>query len=89
MKEIDGITFIEAKSPDVVGEFGSVRVGDEQYILKDEPTIEKCADGTFKIGNFEKVPELYLCDPEKNISCKKTSCQTLCKYTTNKDYKKE
>lgn len=85
---MDGINVVEYKEPDLVGNFGSVRVGNDQYVLRNEPTFEECTDGTFKIGGFEKVPELYLCDPEKNTECKKTSCQVLCKHTTNKAFEK-
>lgn len=31
----------------------------------------------------------YLCDPEKNTECKKTSCQTLCFEATDPRYRKE
>lgn len=31
-------------------------------------------------------PQIYKCDPEKNIYCAKTSCQTECFYTINQDY---
>ena len=30
---------------------------------------------------------LYKCDPKKNTGCSKTSCQTLCKYTTHEEYR--
>lgn len=29
---------------------------------------------------------LYKCDPNKNKTCKKTSCQDVCFLTRNKDY---
>lgn len=30
--------------------------------------------------------ELYLCDPDKNVECEKTSCKDLCMMTTHKEY---
>lgn len=31
--------------------------------------------------------EVYICDPDKNVSCEKgASCQTVCFYTTNRAY---
>lgn len=29
---------------------------------------------------------LYKCDPDKNKTCAKTACQTVCFLTRNKDY---
>lgn len=31
-------------------------------------------------------PQIYKCDPEKNIYCAKTACQKECFYTINRDY---
>jgi hypothetical protein len=35
----------------------------------------------------------YLCDPNKNTSCRKTSCKPLgrdfCEYTSNPEYKRD
>lgn len=33
--------------------------------------------------------KLYLCDPEKNKSCRKTACQTDCFHTSKKQYSKD
>lgn len=35
-----------------------------------------------------KNETLYLCDPNKNKECQKSSCQIRCKYTANKDFAK-
>ena len=32
---------------------------------------------------------LYLCDPEKNVKCRKTSCQKTCFHTTFEEYAAE
>lgn len=32
---------------------------------------------------------VYLCDPNKNNKCEKTDCQTLCLYTTHKEFRKD
>ena len=92
MKVMDGISMDEQNEPDVIGEYGFVRIGtnaNERYLLRETPTIEKTSDGKYKIGGFEKMPTLYICDPEKNVDCKKTFCQDLCWHTTNEKFKKE
>lgn len=33
--------------------------------------------------------EVYLCDPEKNTSCRKGGCQTYCYFCTNPEYSKD
>lgn len=35
------------------------------------------------------MENLYICDPDKNKECKKTSCQTDCILTTKKEYEKK
>lgn len=37
---------------------------------------------------MKKKKILYLCDPSKNKECKKTVCQTQCKYTLNSAFAK-
>lgn len=35
------------------------------------------------------LPTLYLCDPEKNVACRKKGCYTnggKCRYTTHEEY---
>lgn len=42
-------------------------------------------------------PKVYLCDPDKNTECRKTSCYHMnmnpqygvCKYTTHQEYSKD
>lgn len=36
-----------------------------------------------KLDKLEAV--IYKCDPNKNLTCAKTSCQKECFYTTNKN----
>lgn len=31
---------------------------------------------------------LYLCDPDKNVDCPKTVCQSYCKNTTKQEFAK-
>lgn len=38
------------------------------------------------VGDGKKY---YLCDPDKNMTCEKTDCQTLCIYTTKKECSKD
>lgn len=60
--------------------------GDE-YICTGEPTLKSVdGTGTYAFYGFKK---LHLCDPEKNTECKKSGCQSLCKYTLNEAYAKE
>lgn len=39
--------------------------------------------------NRAELPEVYLCDFEKNDKCPKDLCQTRCFYTLNKKYSKD
>ena len=34
---------------------------------------------------LDPLEQLYVCDPQKNKECRKTSCQTDCFYTTQKE----
>ena len=83
-----GIKIHEAQEDEIIGEYGFVRIGDENYILNNKPLVEETDTGKYKIYGFEKLPALYLCDPEKNIKCKKTGCQTFCKHTSIKEFAK-
>lgn len=83
-----GIKIHEAQEDEIVGEYGFVRIGDEKYILRNKPLIEETDTGKYKIHGFEKVPVLYLCDPEKNTECKKSGCQNPCRYTTKVEFAK-
>lgn len=83
---------IEELNYDLIGEYGFVRDtanSNMHYILNEEPRILPMGDGKFMIAGFERVPKLYICDPEKNTECKKTACQQECKYTTNPAFKKD
>lgn len=36
------------------------------------------------MSDGEKV-KVYICDPKKNVSCKKTCCQTMCFCTRDRE----
>jgi len=69
------------------GGYGCLTYEGTTYILRKPPVFKACdKEGVFTFYGFEPM---YLCDPEKNTECKKTSCQKECKHTTNPKYKKE
>jgi len=43
------------------------------------------ANGTRRTWK-NKMKIVYICDPEKNRECRKTSCQDLCFMTSNREY---
>lgn len=64
---------------------------DEIYIYKLTKQTADFLGITIEDGipSHREKKETYICDPEKNTECKKTSCQTLCFETTDPRYRKE
>lgn len=44
------------------------------------------SDAIKYVEGKELLPGVYVCDPEKNTECRKTSCQTLCFHTRHRLY---
>ena len=38
---------------------------------------------------MESRPKLYVCDPEKNVNCKKTLCHHPCFFTRHEEYARQ
>ena len=46
----------------------------------------------YSVKHYARVKtdvDLFFCDPEKNLNCKKTECQHDCFFTTNRDFAKD
>ena len=55
--------------------------------VKNQPTLNRIETTAPPVIPPHPEGEAYICDPVKNVSCKKgASCQTVCFHTTNRAY---
>ena len=55
--------------------------------VKNQPTLNRIETTAPPVIPPPPEGECYICDPVKNVSCKKgASCQTVCFHTTNRAY---
>jgi hypothetical protein len=69
---------------------GKIEVEEESPLrswVKNQPTLNRIETTAQPVIPPPPEGECYICDPVKNVSCKKgASCQTVCFHTTNRAY---